>query len=233
MLRSINDLIRIVDTYYDYLQKKNFQFDYRGFPVFEADMFLNEEPELVVPFAYRKNKIVIAPKRTLICHFCNDDGNYRWIENVVNDINEYKKYIGSTITDVSITEDMDPEYQDYISLLNQLFGAILVTFNIKIVMNTRTGKFNPNNVFLSVPKGIMYISGFLGCKKQEKPYDLSYINKIINCNPSKLLIYGKKDKNVNQLLDNTSISYRYYTDFHSLSKSYVKQNIVRRMNYVR
>ena len=49
MLRSINDLIRIVDTYYDYLQKKNFQFDYRGFPVFEADMFLNEEPELVVP----------------------------------------------------------------------------------------------------------------------------------------------------------------------------------------
>ena len=64
----------------------------------------------------------------------------------------------------------------------------------------------------------MYISSFLGCQKQDKPYNLSYINKIVNCNPSKLLIYGKEDKYVNQLLDYTNIPYKYYVDFHRLCK---------------
>ena len=233
MLNNIKDIMCVIDTYYDYLQKKNFLFDSKGFPIFDTSMFLKETPQLIVPFNKRKNKLVTNPKKTLICHFCNDEENYRRVENVFRDIGEYKKYMGSTISDVSITEDMDSEYQDYISLLNQLFGAVLVTNSIKIVMSTRTGLFNSNNNFLSTPKGIMYISSFLGCQKQDKPYNLSYINKIVNCNPSKLLIYGKEDKYVNQLLDYTNIPYKYYVDFHRLCKSLEKQNHIRRINYVR
>ena len=66
----------------------------------------------------------------------------------------------------------------------------------------------------------MCISGFLGCRK-ENEYDYSYLSKILYFLPSKLLIYGKKDKIVNAMLDNIGINYKYYDDFHILSKGVI------------
>ena len=48
--------------------------------------------------------------------------------------------------------------------------------------------------------------------------DYSYLIKILNLRPTNLLIYGKEDQNVNDMLDTMGIDFKYYIDFHRLYK---------------
>ena len=112
---------------------------------------------------------------------------------------------------------MDFEYQNLIMLINQLFGAILAINGIKIIINTRSGDIKTLINFKSIPQKIMCASSFFGCELQ-KETDIAFIYKIMLLRPSKLIIYGKRDKNAERLLNNMGIHYRYYPDFYSFSK---------------
>lgn len=219
-MHNLLDLIQIVDEYLDYLKEHNFMFDDNGFPIFTEDMFLKEIPELIVPYSYRKNKRVKNNKKTLLCTFAPDKKIYPRIKNIFTEIDVYKQYLGVATSDITVTNNMDREWQELIILLNQLYGAILVVNGIKIVINTRIGSLININLYKSLPKNVICISSFLGCKREDK-YDYSYLLKILNFLPSKLLIYGKEDKNVNKMLDAMGIDYKYYVDFHRLSKGVI------------
>lgn len=217
-IQSIFDIFVMIDELYRYLEDKEMNYDEDGFPVFEPNMFLNEWPELVVPFSQRKNKRVTDRRKTVLCFFDNDKKLYPRLQKLLNEIEEYKLFMGVIGLDVTITYDMDKEWQRAIALLNQLFLAVLAVNGIRIILNTRTAGLSANMVFQNVPQGIMVASGFLGCDKLEIDSDFSYLEKVLLLLPDKLIIYGKHDIVAEQQLDAMGINYRVYTDFHRLCK---------------
>ncbi len=217
MLNSIFDILKLTDQYYCYLADKKIDFSPEGFPIFARQMFLDEWPELVIPYSQRKNKLVRTPEKTLICFFDADKHLYPRLEKVLNDIPEYRKYVGVSFLDITVTEDMDYEWQKIIALLNCLFAAVLAVNGVKLVFNTRYAKLLQNEKSEVVPQGVMCISGFLGCDTILAD-DYNYIGKILFMLPSKLLIYGKHDAVAEAQLDRMGISYRQVKDFHRLYK---------------
>lgn len=217
-IQSLFDIFVIIDELYQYLDDKEIKFDDDGFPIFTTDMFLNEWPELVVPFSQRKNKRVTNKRKTVICFFDKDHKLYPRLYKILSEIDEYKNYMGIIGLDVTITDDMDEEWQKAMALMNQLFLAVLAVNGIKIIINTRTGGLSADAVFSNVPQGVMLASGFLGCSKLETEENFSYLEKIIMLLPEKLIIYGKHDFVAESQLDVIGINYRVYMDFHRLCK---------------
>lgn len=217
-IQNILDIFVITDELYQYLEKKEIEFDEDGFPVFTKEMFLTEWPDLVIPFSQRKNKRVIDRHKTVICFFDKDQKLYPRISKVLNEIEEYKSFMGVIGLDVTITDDMDEEWRRAILLLNQLFLAVLAVNGIKIVTNTRTGGLYCKSVLHNVPQGVMAASGFLGCDRLKDMSDLAYLEKILMLLPEKLIIYGKHDFVAESQLDVIGINYRVYMDFHRLCK---------------
>lgn len=183
-------------------------------------MFLKEKPNLIIPYSNRKSKLIKDKKKTLICSYTSDKRIYPRLKNIFKEISEYKEYLGVATADITITDDMDIEWQQLTILLNLLYGAILAVNGIKIVLNLRIGSSYNIKLFKKISKNIQCISGFLGCKKENK-YDYTYLAKIMKFSPSTLLIYGKEDRNVNIMLDKMGINYKYYIDFHRLSKGVI------------
>lgn len=127
--------------------------------------------------------------------------------------------------DVTVTSDMDEEWQEAIILLNHLFLAVLAVNGIKILLNTRTGGLDPDVIFKNTPHGVMVAAGFLGCDTTADECDYSFMKKILVLLPEKLILYGKHDKIAERQLDILGIDFRTYTDFHRLCKEvpYVRQ----------
>ena len=136
---------------------------------------------------------------------------------MLDEIDIYKEYMGVIAFDITVTRDMDIEYQELIMEINLLAVAVLCVNGIKCILNTRIGSFRTLRLLENIPKNIMWASGFLGCSKDEKD-DNSYIDKILTILPSKLIIYGKTDSCQNTKLDLMGIEYKYYKDFHTISK---------------
>lgn len=217
-IHSILDVFVVIDELYHYLDDKEIEFDENGFPVFNKEMFLTEWPDLIIPFSQRKNKRVIDRKRTVICFFDKDHKLYPRLTKIIKEIDEYKTFMGVIGLDVTITDDMDVEWQEAIVLLNQLFLAVLAVNDVHIVANTRTGGLSAKRIFKNIPQNVMAASGFLGCDCLNIESDFSYLEKILTLLPEKLIIYGKHDLTAEQQLDDMGIDYRVYTDFHRLCK---------------
>ena len=217
MINNLIDIIDVTDELLSYLNGK-IDFSEDGFPVFTKDMFLNEEPELIVPYYNRHNKVVKDPKKTVICFFGSDESLYRRLENVFDDLDEYRLFQGVIGLDITVTSDMDAEWQDAIMLLNQLFLAVLAVNGIRIIMNARSGGSNSVKNLMRFPKNILWATSFLGCDKLNAETDFSFISKMLGLLPSKLLIYGKHDEIAENQLSVMGIPYRTYTDFRRLSK---------------
>lgn len=217
MIKNLYELCLIADRFVEYLDGK-VEFSEDGFPVFRKEMFLEEEPDLIVPFYNRNNKIVADRAKTVLCFFSSDSNLYRRLENVFDDLDEYKKCMGVIGLDITVTDDMDPEWQNMIMLVNQLFLAILACNGIKIIMNARIGSPRSVKNLKAFPKGVMWATSFLGCDKLHSEYDFSFISKVLRIFPSNLLIYGKHDKIAEKQLTNMGIDYRVYADMHRLTK---------------
>lgn len=217
MVRNILDLCKIADDYIAYLKDKGMKFGEDGFPVFSQQMFLDDLPEQVIPYDFRKNRAIKNPTKTLLCFYCPDARIYPRLEQVLDDIAEYRKYMGAVATDVTMTCDMDEEWQDFIMLLNQLFMAVLAVNRIKIVANLRTGNLHTHGNFKGIPANIMWAAGFLGCAR-DKPCDMRFISTVLLVRPSKPLIYGKEDKNAIEKLSLMGIEYSIYPDYHKICK---------------
>jgi len=129
MIKNLYELCLIADRFVEYLDGK-VEFSEDGFPVFRKEMFLDEEPDLIVPFYNRNNKIVADRAKTVLCFFSSDSDLYRRLENVFDDLDEYKKCMGVIGLDITVTDDMDPEWQNMIMLVNQLFFGNLVMLAI-------------------------------------------------------------------------------------------------------
>ena len=54
MNRSIASFEELIDRYADYLSGKGIQFNPQGFPMLQPQMYLDEWPELMVPYRDRK-----------------------------------------------------------------------------------------------------------------------------------------------------------------------------------
>ncbi len=217
-IKSLKDIFVIIDELYSYLEGKEISFDKDGFPIFTNEMFLRDWPDLVIPFSQRKNKRVVNRKKTVLCFFDKDHHLYPRLCKLLNEIDEYKMYMGVIGLDVTFTDDMDEEWQRAMILLNQLFLAVLAVNGISIVLNTRIAGLDATCVWQNIPQGVMVASGFLGCDPLHSEEDFSYLEKILMLLPEKLIIYGKHDEKAEKQLDTMGIDYRVYTDFHRLCK---------------
>ena len=139
MIQTLEDIMRLVDTLDSYLRKSGCEFDERGFPIIPRSCYLSEIPDDVVTYKDRKSTLVKDISRAALCFFCGDERIYPRFERVFNEIDEYRKYMGVVGPDLTVTEDMDVEWQREIMLLNQLFLAVLATNGIKVIQNIRCG----------------------------------------------------------------------------------------------
>ena len=220
MIKSLYDILSLIDTYYLYLNERNVKFNEQGFPLFEKEMFATTWPKQVIPYDHRKNKIVAEKSSTVICFFSKDERIYPRLEKVFREIPVYKEYAGVIAADVTVTEDMDLEWQRLVILLNQLFLMILAINGVKIIANLRIGSPCTLDCLDTIPRNVMCASGFLGCLKQ-KQGEMTYITKLMNMRPSKLVIYGKHDAVAEEQMSRMGIEYNVYPDFHQLCKGMV------------
>lgn len=218
MIRAIDDIMRLVDKYTQYLEAKGARFDKNGFPIPERSWYLDEWPERIVTYRERKSRIVLHPDKTALCFFCADDRIYPRFEKVLEELDEYRQFMGVVGADITVTKDMDIEWQREIILLNQLFTAMLAVNNIKVIQNLRIGSLGTLSCLINVPSGVMCASGTLGCDLAETD-DYSYSVKLCLLHPSRVLLYGRRDKHMEQQLDRLDIPHRLYDDTHKLHKS--------------
>ena len=217
-MHSLFEMFEIIDCYFAYLRNKDFRFSVDGYPIFEKDMFLTEYPDMVIPVNQRKNHRVKEPKKTVICFFCGDKFIYPRYEKIFDEIEMYKMYMGVVEPDLTVTADMDIEWQNAVMLLNQLFMAILAANGIKVVLNTRMGVPQTKDMFGNIPKKIMVASGFLGGCPHKQPRDFTYVAKILRLFPEKVVIYGSCGREVQDRIEQLGISYRIYPSFRTLCK---------------
>ena len=216
-IKNLSDLLSLTEKFYLYLDGK-ISFDEYGYPIFKSEMFLKVWPNLIIPYSQRKNRIVTSKKKTVLCFYDSDKNLYPRIAKVIDEIDEYKAYLGVIGLDITITDDMDSEWQEYTFLLNQLFLAVLAVNGIQIAVNTRSAGLDINTIFINIPQNATVASGFLGCDLCKNEHDFSYLTKILTLLPEKLIIYGKHDKHIEAQLDTMGINYRVYKDFHRLCK---------------
>lgn len=224
-INSAVDLILIIEEYYEILNGK-IEFDQRGWPIFKKDYFLKDWPKSMVDYDHRNSKKIIDKTETVLCFYEADERIYPRFIKIEEEIKLYKQYKGVVFPDITITEDMDIELQELIMLANQLFATILAVNGVKLVLNTRCGSTLSQRNFMNIPRHTICASGFLGCSNAKTNEEVSqYVNKILSLLPEKLLIYGKEDKQINKQLDILGMNYRYYPDFHRLSKRGGKNNV--------
>lgn len=180
-MRNLLDELVLIDTYYQYLAKYNWTFSKEGFPIFKKENFLNKWPAHIIPYYHRKTHFIQKPQETVLCFFCRDQDIYPRLDNILRDLPVYKQFMGIIGTDITVTDDMDEEWQKLIMLLNQLYLAILVQNGIKIILNTRSGNKIYKEAFAHIPKGIMCASSTLGCTQEKFPYEYQYLKKFFTC----------------------------------------------------
>ena len=52
-MNSLKELLDTIKNFIDYLEERGFKFDQNGFPIFNKEMFLDVEPELIIPFSHK------------------------------------------------------------------------------------------------------------------------------------------------------------------------------------
>lgn len=124
--------------------------------------------------------------------------------------------MGVVEADVTVTFDMDIEWQCAIMLLNQLVMAVMAVNGIKIILNTRIGCRETMRMFRYVPMGIMVASGFRGGSRKYDEKDFEYISKLLELMPRRVLIYGTCNDYVLKQIDDMGMEYVHYMDFRKL-----------------
>ena len=219
MISTITDFIYAVEKYSNWLCNNGCRFNEEGFPIPEKEWYLDKWPDQVVPYRSRNARFIKSKSKTVLCLYCADKYIYPRIDKLFSDMAEYKKYMGVIGSDITVTLDMDIEWQEEILLLNQLYMAVLALNEIKVVQNLRIGRQSTLCCYSSVPHGVMCASGTLGCDQEAEPHDLRYSEKLFFLRPSRVLIYGKSDPLMESQLKYAGVDYRLYRDVHTLYKT--------------
>lgn len=214
MIKSLNEFMHLLCGYRSYLVEAGVEFDDDGFLVIERGSFAENEPDFIVEYE-RRNSLGAAPSRTAICFFESDERILRRFERLLDDIAEYKRFYAVCEPDLTVTADMDIEWQSVIMLANRLFVAILAVNGIKVIPNTRCGSAATRTLLSKLPSGLIWVSSSLGCKPAVDGSDLSFAAKMLRIRPRSVLLYGKEDPVVSDQLNRLGIESRRYPDAHA------------------
>ena len=217
VLKTLTDFILLVDELVILAKEFGVSFDSRGFPIFKKEWFLEQIPDLLIPYSKRHTKYVIDPKRTVLCHYSPDREIYPRLYNIAKDLLEYRRFLGVVMSDITITLDMDREWQDFIMLANLLYAAILGANGVKIIPNLRIGHATNIENLNVIPHKVMWATGFLGCPR-DNPWNMRFIYSVVSVDACFILIFGKRDKNAEDKLQVMNIPYKVYPDYHKLCK---------------
>lgn len=215
-MASLLDVMHLVDEYTSYLEGRGVNFDQNGFPLLEPSSFLQEWPSMLVPYERRRSKL-IRREMSVICFFCKDELIYPRLTRVLDELSEYRAFMGAVATDITVTADMDPEWQAAIMLLNQLFMAVLAVNGIKVVANSRSGSQDSAKYLRAIPAGASWAMGSLGCNRLSSEWDFGCAAKMLSLRPSMVMVYGKRDEIMERQLMNMGLNIRRYSDYHVLS----------------
>lgn len=217
---KINNLLGLIDfanEMQSYLVEHGISFDENGLPILDDSYFLKDYPDMVIPVQHWKNKRIINKKKTCLCFFCADIFIYRRMQKLLDELYLYKEFLGVIEPDLTVTKDMDEEWQSLIILINQLFMAVLCVNGIKCIPNTRIANPSTLELLTKLPHNIIYASSFLGCKSSTNYAELvEYYDKILTLLPSKMIFYGKKDKAIYRGLSDLGFEYKQFKDFHNI-----------------
>lgn len=225
MIGNLDQLRIWAEEQAHYLRQRGVAFDNEGFPLLPEECFLSDWPEYIVDFYHRNGTLVVNREKALICHFRDDRTIYRRLEHVHEDIDIYRGFMGVCASDVTVTRDMDIEWQAFSMLVNQLFMAVLAVNGIKVVPSTRCGDEQSTRHLSSIPKGMLWISSTLGCDNLRHASDLEYVSKIMRIRPRGIMLYGKRDPILEAQLDTVGVAYRNYGDVHDAYKTTVTSTI--------
>ena len=216
-MKNLLDFLKLVDEYQSYLIERGQKFSPDGWPIIDRNCFLEQPPDIMVPYLKRTDSRLNGYKSIAICSFSKDENIYPRLDNLMDNIEEYKKYAAVVALDLTVTQDMDKEWQKIIILVNRLFMAILAINGIKVIINTRIGDTQDFSTLQYLPHMVMCASGFLGCDKASE-YDMTYLAKILYLRPSFLLVYGKCSEIEREKLRRFGFKYRVYPDYRQWSK---------------
>ena len=217
MMRCLSDVLGLMDEMTSYLRLRGMRFTKDGFPILSRKHFLDRPPKTIVPYDFRNTRCVENPSETVLCFFCADTRIYPRLEKMLLELEEYRRFMGVVASDVTVTSDMDPEWQTAIMQLNQLHMAVLAVNGIKVVANLRRGSPETLAHLKHIPCNAMWATGFLGCA-DGLPQDMDFIKAVLAVSPSMLLIYGRRDPNAMEKLDAMGVRYKVYPDYHKLSR---------------
>lgn len=215
-------LIRIAESYIDVLTRAGMPFNAEGFPLIPAISYANTIPADMVDWSHRHARYIDKPGNTAICFFTRDSAIYPRFEKLFDEVSAYRNYAAVVMPDITVTSDMDTNWQSFTMLLNHLFGAVLAAQGIKIIANTRCGSMNSRHHLKAIPKKVLCASGNLGCANTASAYDYSYAEKILSIAPSSLLTYGKRDKIAIDQLTTMGIPIATYPDSHARKNAEIR-----------
>lgn len=179
MTPTLTELMKLTDTYIAFLTDCGIEFDANGYPILDKTYYLKEIPSDLVPYHSRRSKYVHNKTKTALCFFCKDTQIYPRLKNVFNELDEYRQYIGVVACDITVTSNMDVEWQRELILLNQLFIAVLAVSGIKVIANLRCGSKDTLSALDAIPHGVLCATGTLGCGLIASSEDLSFIQKYL------------------------------------------------------
>lgn len=211
-------LIGIAESLVSIVKQAGIPFDSEGFPLIPAGSYADAAPADMIDWPHRGARFIDSPSYTAVCFFMADSKIYPRFEKLLDEVELYRQFAAVVMPDITVTADMDEQWQSFIMLLNQLFGAVLAAYGIKIIANSRSGSSNSRRHLKSIPKGVLCASGNLGCSNISRAYDYAYTEKILTIAPSQLLAYGKRDKIAFDQLATMGTPVVSYPDSHARKK---------------
>lgn len=216
---SLREYLLLADSLYRRLRALGCVFDDRGFPAIPGECYVRTAPKYMVDWENRCSSRVGRPAETAICFFRDDARIYRRLCSLERDLPEYRKFAAVVEPDLTVTRDMEPEWQDMMMLLNRLSIAFLAYGGVPSIANSRCGDRGSWVNLEAHPSGVVWASSTLGCANLASPEDLSYLTKMLSLRPSAVMLYGKTDRLMIEQLSRMGIRWYACPDFHSLCKA--------------
>lgn len=215
MICNLDDLMKTAESLSSRLKNAGVRFDVRGFPLLPRESYLDEWPDRFIDYSHRNGSVVQDKSKTAICFFSPDCQLFPRLEKVYEELPKYQGYMAVAGLDLTVTQDMDFEYQSYLMLVNALFMGALAVNDVKVVPNLRSGNRATVELLSYVPTGVLWVSSSLGCRSLKSPSDTMFLEKTLYVRPSKLALYGKSDGLAEEQLSRVGIDWRRYPDTHA------------------
>lgn len=218
-------VLNYIDLLSTRLQSLGCRLQSNGFPILEPDWFLQSEPQHIVTYQKRNARYITDRTCTLLCFYSPDVNIYSRFDNIEQELPIYREFMGVIAPDLTVTSDMDVEWQEAIILVNQLFIATLGIQGIKIVENLRIGGEESIECLNNFPPGVPCATSTLGCQRTTSLADTRFTEKLLAIRPSIVYLYGKEDTIMEHQLELTGTPYLRFPDaHHELKRYYARVN---------